>query len=193
MTAANACRDHHQRRRELATAGLQGLSGGEGAGAGRDGLTGPQSVTFRVEGMAPAPQGSKDWLPNGGMRESCRNVKPWRELVALEAIAAKVPLMQGPVRMSAVFLFQRPANHYRRDGTLKPLNPSLVSATSREAPLFHCVKPDYSKLQRSTEDALSRLAYEDDARIVGGSCDKRWCVGNEQPGALITVIPLGGG
>jgi Holliday junction resolvase RusA-like endonuclease len=143
--------------------------------------------------MAPAPQGSKDWLPNGRMRESCRNVRPWRELVAFEAIAAKVPLMRGPVRMSAVFLFQRPANHFRRDGTLKPLNASLASATSGEAPLFHCVKPDLDKLERSTKDALSRLAYEDDARIVGGNGDKRWCVGDERPGALITVIPLGGG
>jgi len=143
--------------------------------------------------MAPAPQGSKDWLPNGGMRESCRYVKPWRELVALEAIAAKVPLMQGPVRMSVVFLFQRPANHYRRDGSLKPLNASLSSATSREAPLFHCVKPDLDKLDRSTRDALSRLAYEDDARIVGANGDKRWCVGDERPGALITVIRLGPG
>jgi hypothetical protein len=191
MTAANACQDRHQRREESATAGLDGFPGVDGAGEGLEGLAGPQSVTFRVEGMAPAPQGSKDWLPNGAMRESCRNVKPWRELVALEAIAAKVPLLPGPVRMSVVFLFQRPANHYRRDGTLKPLNASLASATSAEAPLFHCVRPDYSKLQRSTEDALSRLAYEDDARIVGGNCEKRWCVGNERPGALITVIPLG--
>jgi len=193
MIAANACQDRHRRRGESATAGLEGLPGVEGAGEGRDGLTGPQSVTFQVEGMAPAPQGSKTHVGKGVMIESCRNVKPWRELVALEAIAAKVPLMRGPVRMSVVFLFQRPANHYRGDGTLKPLNASLASATSGEAPLFHCVKPDLDKLERSTKDALSRLAYEDDARIVGGNGDKRWCVGDERPGALITVIPLGGG
>jgi Holliday junction resolvase RusA-like endonuclease len=201
--------------------------------------------------MAPAPQGSKRHVGKGVLVESCRNVKPWRELVAQAAMARCEPscnrwtdwqwaawsalhrspgltaaellkevgprrhrialvdvsgflptlracmakqeaqILRGPVRMSVVFRFQRPANHYRRDGSLKPLNASLSNATSREAPLFHCVKPDYSKLQRSTEDALSGLAYEDDARIVGGNCDKVWCVGDERPGALITVIPLG--
>lgn len=242
MTAANACRDHHQRRGESATAGLQGLSGGEGAGEGRDGPAGAQSVTFRVEGMAPAPQGSKRHVGKGVMIESCANVKPWRELVAQAAMARCEPLcnrwadwqwgawsalhrspgltavellkevgprrhritladvssflpalrgcmakqeaqvLRGPVRLSLVFLFTRPAGHYRKDGSLKP-----------SAPAHHAVKPDGSKLQRSTEDALSGLVIEDDARIVRTVWDKRWCVGNERPGALITVIPLGGG
>jgi Holliday junction resolvase RusA-like endonuclease len=137
--------------------------------------------------------------------ELLKEVGPRRHRITLADVSSFLPalrdcmanqeaqILRGPVRMSALFLFQRPANHYRRGGVLKPLNPSLVSATSREAPLFHCVKPDYSKLQRSTEDALSRLAYEDDARIVGANGDKRWCAGDERPGALITVIALGGG
>jgi Holliday junction resolvase RusA-like endonuclease len=131
-----------------------------------------------------------------------KEVGPRRHRITLADVSGFLPdlkacmtrqeahLLRGPVRMSAVFQFQRPANHYRRDGTLKPLNDALSSATSQEAPLYHCVKPDWSKLQRSTEDALSRVAYEDDARIVGGGCEKRWCVGDERPGALITLIPL---
>lgn len=160
----------------------------EGAGDGdgrREGLQGPSeapgAVTFLVEGMAPAPQGSKDWLPNRRMKESCANVKPWRILVAQSAVAARVPLLRGPVRLSVVFLFARPAGHFRKDGTLKP-----------SAPAYHAVKPDGSKLVRSTEDALSKLVFEDDARIVGGTWEKRYTVGSERPGALITVIPLGG-
>jgi crossover junction endodeoxyribonuclease RusA len=148
------------------------------------------AYTFLVEGMQAAPQGSKTHVGKGVMVESCKAVKPWRAMVAHAAIAARVPLLRGPVRMSAVFLFQRPAGHYRKDGTLKPLNPALSSATSKEAPTYHCVKPDASKLQRSTEDALSKLAYEDDARLTGCVCEKRWCVGDERPGALITLIPL---
>lgn len=149
-----------------------------------------EAITFQVEGMAAAPQGSKRHIGKGVMIESCANVKPWRAMVAHAAIAAKVPLFRGPVQMSAVFLFQRPAGHYRKDGTLKPTNPALASATGKEAPLYHCVKPDASKLQRSTEDALSKLAYEDDARLAGCNCEKRWCVGDELPGALITLISL---
>ena len=148
-----------------------------------------EPITFQVEGMAAAPQGSKVHVGKGVMIESCKTVKPWRAMVAHAAIAAKVPLMRGPMCMSAVFLFQRPAGHYK-NGSLKPLNEALCSATSKEAPLYHCVKPDSSKLQRSTEDALTDLAYEDDARICDCVIKKRWCVGNERPGALITLIPL---
>ena len=209
-----------------------------------------ESITFQVEDMAPAPQGSKRHVGKGVMVESCKHVKPWRLLVARTAIVHCQPacsiwtdwqwatwsalhhapgltaaellkevgprrhritltdiarflpalrrcisrqedyVLRGPVRMSAVFQFQRPANHYRRDGTLKPLNDALSSATSQDAPLYHCVQPDWSKLQRSTEDALTGVRIQDDARIVGGNCEKRWCVGGERPGALITLIPL---
>lgn len=193
MPTPNPYQDHHLRRGESATAGLRGSAGVDGAGEGREALVAPPgAVTFRVEGMAAAPQGSKRHVGKGVMIESCANVKSWRLLVVHAAIAAKVPLLRGPVTMSVVFLFQRPANHYRRDGTLKPLNPSLVSATSREAPAYHCVTPDRDKILRSTQDALKGLAYTDDARVVGGDSEKRWCVGDERPGALITVIPLGG-
>ena len=193
MPTPSPYQDRHLRRAGSAAAGLRGSAGVEGAGVGQEAPAAPPgAVTFRVEGMAPAPQGSKQHIGKGVMIESCVNIKPWRALVAHAAIAAKVPLFRGPVSMSVVFLFQRPANHYRRDGTLKPLNPSLSSATSREAPAYHCVTPDRDKILRSTQDALSRLAYEDDARVVDGPCGKRWCVGAERPGALITVIPLGG-
>lgn len=180
-------RQPRQDRPRKASGGLGGAKGAEGATSP---LRGPQgAITFRVSGMDPAPQGSKRHVGGGRMVESCRTVKPWRELVARSAMAAGVPRLAGPVRMSAVFLLQRPANHYRH-GVLKPLNPALVSATTREAPQLHAVRPDASKLQRSTEDALTGLSYDDDARIVGCSCEKRWCVEGEAPGALITLIPL---
>ena len=200
------------------------------------------AVTFRVEGMAAAPQGSKRHVGKGVMIESCKAVKPWRLLVAQAAMARCDPacnawtdwqwatwsalrqspgltgiellkkvgprrhqitlgevegflpflvacmakqeacLLRGPVRLSLVFIFTRPAGHFRKNGTLKP-----------SAPTYHAVKPDGSKLLRSTEDALTGLAFEDDARIVGCIWDKRYAIGDERPGALITVIPLGGG
>lgn len=158
---------------------MKGAAGIDGAGGEQSGLAGPQSVTFRVEGMAPAPQGSKRHVGRGVMVESCRHVKPWRLLVTQSAVAAGVPLLRGPVRLSIVFVFPRPAGHFRRNGSLKP-----------SAPACHAVKPDGSKLLRSTEDALSGVVIEDDARIVGCSWEKRYAVGTERPGALITVIQL---
>jgi Holliday junction resolvase RusA-like endonuclease len=137
------------------------------------------AYTFRVEGMAPAPQGSKRLVARGVMIESCRNVKPWRALVTSAAIATGLPIIRGPVSMSVVFLFLRPKGHYTPKGVLRA-----------SAPEHHAVKPDGSKLLRSTEDALTGSLLEDDARIVSCTWQKRYCVGLEKPGALITLIPL---
>lgn len=115
------------------------------------------------------------------MIESCRNLKPWRLLVTDAAVAAGVPLIRGPVTLSLVFLFLRPAGHYRKNGTLKP-----------SAPRWMSVRPDLSKIQRSTEDALTGCLIEDDARIVSCNASKRYCVGDERPGALVSVVALPG-
>lgn len=180
MARPDACLDRRQARARAPETGLEGAGDGDGRREGPQGPSGaPVAVTFRVEGMAPAPQGSKRHVGGGRMVESCREVKPWRLLVAQSAVAAGVPLLRGPVRMSVVFVFRRPAGHFRKDGRLRP-----------SAPAYHCVKPDGSKLLRSTEDALTGLAFEDDARIVGCTWDKRYAVGDERAGALITVIPL---
>ena len=181
MRNPDAYRDRHQPCGKSSAAGLQRVCGMDGEGGDSSAPTGPQSVTFRVEGMAPAPQGSKRHVGGGRMVESCREVKPWRLLVAQSAVAAGVRLLRGPVRLSVVFLFPRPAGHYRKDGSLRP-----------SAPAHHAVKPDGDKLLRSTGDALSGVVIEDDARIVGCTWEKRYCIGLERPGAIVTVIRLGG-
>lgn len=144
----------------------------------------PQRITFMVQGMAPAPQGSKrpvgrDKEGHAILIESCARVKPWRQLVTDAALATGAPLLTGPVLLHCDFLFLRPLGHFRRNGTLKP-----------SAPRWHAVRPDASKLLRSTEDALSQVLIHDDARIVTTSGHKRWCVCDERPGALITLLTL---
>lgn len=173
---AGPCQDRHQSNEDGPRSDENPVSGVGHAGGG---LGAPSAVTFKVEGMAPAPQGSKRHVGKGVMVESCVNVKPWRILVAQSAVAAGVPLLRGPVRLSVTFIFSRPAGHFRKDGSLKP-----------SAPLHHSIRPDLSKLLRSTEDALTSVAYEDDSRIVGCAIEKRYAIGDERPGALVTVIPL---
>ena len=136
------------------------------------------AITFIVAGMAPAPQGSKRHVGGGRMIESCATVKPWRILVAQAAVASGAQLIRGPLSMSCIFLFTRPRWHYGAKG-LKP-----------SAPRWHSVKPDGSKLLRSTEDALSGVLFEDDARVVMSSWTKRYTTGTEQPGAIISLAPL---
>jgi crossover junction endodeoxyribonuclease RusA len=144
------------------------------------------TIGIQVIGMAPAPQGSKrpvgtDRQGRALMVESCKRVKPWRELVAsaaLDAMAGR-PLITAPCVMASEFLFLRPKGHYGARGLLKA-----------RAPRFHGVKPDGSKLQRSTEDALVGALLHDDSRIVAGPWIKRYCDSTERPGANITIYVL---
>ena len=130
--------------------------------------------------MAPQPQGSKRHVGKGVMVESCKNLKPWRYLVQQAAAGLNHPTILGPVSLSCVFLFPRPKSHYTSKGALRS-----------SAPSFHAVKPDGSKCLRSTEDALVDAGLlQDDARIAISSFTKRYCMPDEKPGALITVIPL---
>lgn len=139
-----------------------------------------EPITFTVAGMAPAPQGSKRHLGNGVMVESSKNVKPWRLLVQQAAVATGADTITVAVSMSTVFLFNRPKGHYRKDGNL-----------TAKAPRWHTVRPDGSKLLRSTEDAIVDAGLlRDDSLICCSTFTKRYCVNSERPGAIITLIPL---
>ena len=69
--------------------------------------------------------------------------------------------------------------HYgtgKNAGTLKP-----------SAPLFHTSKPDLDKLVRCIKDALTGIAWKDDAQVSLVCATK---VYDEQPGARISIKPL---
>ena len=72
-----------------------------------------------VEGIEPAPQGSKVLGKYGNLRESCKRVKPWREAVRKEALASCSSMLQGPVRVAVEFRFRRPLADYTSGGELK--------------------------------------------------------------------------
>lgn len=136
-----------------------------------------KAITFTVLGE-PAPQGSKRWLGNGVLIESSRKVKPWRQAVVSTAADLGLPLWDGPVALSIVFLFPRPKGHHGKRG----LRPS--------APRYMGTRPDLDKLARSTCDGLTGVVIRDDAQIVRTALEKRYCHTGELPGAIITLIPL---
>jgi len=125
------------------------------------------------------PQGSKRMVGNGVMIESCKHVKSWRAAVTDAAVAEGAQPLMGAVEMQVEFVFPRPRSHYGTGKNADKLKPS--------APLLHSTRPDISKLLRSTEDALSNVAYQDDARIARTSAIKRYAAEGELPGALIAI------
>ena len=139
----------------------------------------PGGITFWAPGI-PQPGGSKKafYNPKAGRAyvvEDAKKNKPWRATVqafAMDAHQGK-PL-EGPLVVEVVMVMPRPAGHF---GT-KGVRPG--------APRFPAVRPDASKLWRSTEDALSGILWRDDSQIVDQHVRKIY---GEKPGALITVWP----
>lgn len=144
---------------------------------------GPRTVTFFVPGI-PQPGGSKKGFavrtPSGKTRiaivEDAKHNAPWRAVVSLAAREHFASPLAGPLVVSFTFMMPRPKSHY---GTGR--NASTLRST---APSVHTGKPDALKLARSTEDALTGIAWMDDCQTV----DLRtWKVYAEKPGCWVTI------
>lgn len=61
----------------------------------------------------------------------------------------------SPLMLKTTFYVQRPQFHFRSNGELKP-----------NAPKYPTVRPDATKLLRSTEDALSGILWIDDTQVI---------------------------
>lgn len=144
------------------------------------------AMAFFVPGI-PAPGGSKRFV---GMNKRTgravliddageRNTN-WRAAVASFArVIGPVRPWQGPLQLTVTFFMPRPKSHYRTGKHAGELKPG--------APRWHIVKPDATKLLRSTEDALTGIAWADDAQICQQSATKEY---SEQPGAFIEISPV---
>ena len=108
------------------------------------------AVTFVVLGP-PATKGSTvSFVGEGGRiitKADCRDLGSWTKAVGWSARMAGVRLTSSgsAVTVRAVFQFVRPSKKARRQPT---------------------VRPDVDKLARALLDALTGVAYHDDAQIV---------------------------
>lgn len=149
-------------------------------------------ISLAVYGT-PGPQGSKSFKgmrasKTGGKQvpvlvESSKKVKPWRALVADAAKAAGCTPLAGPLAVSMHF-------------TLKPPQ-SMPKDRIVDGVAYPTCYPDTSKLIRSTEDALTKRAWFDDAQIVEHrDCGKHYPGQHpdalDAPGAVIRVWRIGG-
>lgn len=139
----------------------------------------PSEITFFAPGI-PQPGGSKKAFFNkhtgrAVVVEDAKKNAPWRTTVQAFALDAhQGPPLKGPLVLLVTFVMPRPAGHF---GT-KGVRPG--------APRFPAVRPDATKLLRSTEDALSGLVWVDDSQIVDQHVRKIY---GERPGAHIIIRP----
>lgn len=112
------------------------------------------------------------------MLETNPNLKGWRSVVAT-ACPITTPLTCG-VALVVEFRYSRPKNHF---GRLKG-QPYLKG----NAPIYKTSTPDLDKLLRAVNDALTGVAFVDDALVVHVAASKVYTVGTA--GAAITITPL---
>lgn len=137
------------------------------------------SVSFTVAGT-PAPGGSKTAFRTASGRtvvvDACKRNRSWRGSVAAAAASAmtgRQPLF-GPLYLTVLIYMPRPKSHYRRD------------ELRADAPYWHEVRPDATKLLRAIEDAMTGIVWVDDSQVVRQWVEKRYA-GSGGPCVLVTV------
>ena len=142
-------------------------------------------LRFFVPGV-PAPKGSSraffvKKLGRAVITDANAKTRPWEQAIRAEAENARngAPALTVPVRVRLVFRMPRPKGHYNSEGALK-----------LSAPELHGKKPDVDKLARCVLDALSGVAFVDDAQVAAIEAWKRFVKHGETPGADVEVQPV---
>jgi len=123
--------------------------------------------------------GSKNFY-KGIVAPASKYQKPWRDSVTwafLEKYGRHFMPFDGAIQLTVLFYLPRPASHFKKSGELSAEGERHPYPDKRSA-------PDLTKAVRNTEDALNRLAYVDDKRVV--MIIARW-LWREQPGATVIV------
>jgi len=132
----------------------------------------------------PQPGGSKTAFRHyttGRMvvKDACKKNPAWKDTVKTFAVMAyRGAPLTTPLHVQFEFYVMRPQGHY---GTGR--NAGQVRSS---APTHPAVKPDVTKLVRSTEDALTGILWRDDTLIVKQVATKAYA---DKPGVRITVSP----
>jgi crossover junction endodeoxyribonuclease RusA len=144
------------------------------------------TLRFTVYGAA-VPKGSMRAFVRPGMRapvitDGNRNVKAWQRQIAAAAGAAVAEfpeaerrVIAGAVRVTLAFYLPRP----------KALN------THRHASAAHTKRPDLDKLTRAVLDALTAIAWTDDAQVNELEACKRYAPLETPARVDIAVGPAG--
>ena len=138
-----------------------------------------EPIHISINGIDPAPQGSKRHVGGGRLIEASKRCKPWRMAIVGACPTISRP-MDVPVAVSIVFRFSRPKSHLTTNGQPRA-----------NAPKQYTVKRnDIDKVCRSSLDALvDGGVLADDSFVVVLNASKRYCLPYEPAGAIISVIP----
>ena len=122
--------------------------------------------SFFIPGT-PIPQGSMKIIGNRRMIHTRqKDLYAWREAVGQAATGAGVQPLEGSVTVDAWFYLQR------------------KKSVTRDHPN---VRPDLDKLTRAILDALTGIAYKDDAQVTRINVSKEYAKQLDSVGVCVTV------
>lgn len=107
-------------------------------------------------------------------------LKNWAQRIAL-AINDRTRMLHGGVSVTLHFKFRRPKGHYGSGRNAAKLKKSAPKYPIRKR------RDDGDKLERAVLDAMTNIAYGDDAQVVDMHWTKRW---GDQPGVDIQIEAL---
>lgn len=141
-------------------------------------------IEFVVPAVPVAQPRQRHRVVHAGGRAFAQNYTPARDPVnsfkaAVQLAASQAycgaPL-EGPLRMSAVFVFPRPKSMHWK---------------TRPMPrVWHTSRPDRDNLIKSVQDALNGILWRDDSQICAGEPVKLVAAGDEQPHVEIVIEVL---
>jgi len=144
----------------------------------------PQEVQGKVINLfiagVPQPKGSsRAFMAHGRpiITSTNKNLKSWEGIVRNALGMASVDLIKGPVTVSLWFTLPQPQTRAAKPRSADPRKRIPVPDT----------KPDLDKLVRGTLDALNKVAFEDDARVVQLDAFKKY---GDRVGVQIRVEEL---
>lgn len=134
-------------------------------------------ITFFVPGV-PRPSGSKQsFVPVNkhtgqpyrsketgrivvNTVDASKHGKEWKSIVSSVALTVRPAVaLTGPLSVMMVFYMPRLKSHFHT-------SKAHAGQLRDDAPDYHTVKPDTTKLVRGTEDALTGIIWADDACIA---------------------------
>lgn len=138
--------------------------------------------TIRVYGI-PAPKGStRAYVVKGRAitTDASKTTRPWMFAVADAArqVYGSAAPTAGPVAVALTFWMPRPKGHRNAKGIVKASAPPFPVAVRRD---------DLDKLIRCVLDALTLIAWQDDAQVVLVRAEKLYESDPQQRGVVISV------
>jgi len=137
----------------------------------------PETRRWRVDGVPVAQPRQRVTTIAGrphNYTPTKHPVQAWKAAVAMgHSERWNGAPLDGPLRLEVRFALPRPQR--------------LLARKWRDLTVWHASRPDMDNLLKATKDALSRLAWRDDAQVCQVYAEKRYANVDESPHAVISV------